>query len=57
MGAEIESGSHQAALQQALDLLGYDDFRMNSRKPRERPLSWVGIGSYVEAQPTTRPLF
>ncbi len=49
MGAEIESGSHQASLQQALDILGYDDFRAEQQKARQngRYLG-VGIGSYVE---------
>ena len=49
MGAEIESGSHQAALQQALDILGYDDFRAEQQKARQngRYLG-MGIGSYVE---------
>ena len=49
MGAEIESGSHQASLQQALDILGYGDFRTEQQKAREngRYLG-AGIGSYVE---------
>ena len=49
LGVEIESGSHQASLQKALDILGYDDFRAEQQKAREngRYLG-VGIGSYVE---------
>ena len=49
LGTEIESGSHQASLQQALDILGYGDFRAEQQQAREngRYLG-VGIGSYVE---------
>ena len=49
MGAEIESGSHREALQKALDVLGYADFRARQRRGRERGrYLGVGIGSYVE---------
>ena len=49
LGTEIESGSHQASLQKALDILGYGDFRAEQQQAREngRYLG-VGIGSYVE---------
>ena len=49
LDTEIESGSHQASLQQALDILGYGDFRAEQQQAREngRYLG-VGIGSYVE---------
>ena len=49
LGAEIESGSHQAALQKALDMLGYDDFRAEQQIARENGhYRGVGIGAYVE---------
>ena len=49
MGAEIESGSHREALQRALDILGYADFRARQHRGRERGrYLGVGIGSYVE---------
>ena len=49
LDTEIESGSHQASLQKALDILGYGDFRAEQQQAREngRYLG-VGIGSYVE---------
>ena len=49
IGSEIESGSHQEALQKALDMLGYQTFRTEQEQARTagRYLG-VGIGSYVE---------
>ena len=49
IGSEIESGSHREALQKALDILGYQDFRAQQEQARQagRYLG-VGIASYVE---------
>ena len=48
-GAEIESGSHQESLRQALDMLGYPDFRAEQERARQagRYLG-VGLGCYIE---------
>lgn len=49
IGSEIESGSHQEALQKALDMLGYQDFRAEQEQTRKAGrYIGVGIGSYVE---------
>ena len=48
-GSEIESGSHREALQKALDMFGYQDFRAQQEQAREAGrYIGVGIGSYVE---------
>lgn len=49
VGAEIESGSHQEALQLALAMLGYQEFRERQGRLREQGrYVGVGIASYVE---------
>ena len=49
IGSEIESGSHQEALQKALDMLGYQDFRAQQEQARTAGrYIGVGIGSYIE---------
>ena len=49
IGSEIESGSHQEALQKALDMLGYEDFRTEQEQARKAGrYIGVGFGSYVE---------
>ncbi len=49
IGSEIESGSHQEALQKALDMLRYQHFRVEQEQARQAGrYIGVGIGSYVE---------
>ena len=49
IGSEIESGSHREALQKALDILGYQDFRARQEQARQAGRSLgVGIASYIE---------
>lgn len=49
IGAEIESGSHREALQMALDMLGYSDFRAEQQRAREQGrYLGVGLGCYIE---------
>jgi aerobic carbon-monoxide dehydrogenase large subunit len=49
IGAEIESGSHQEALQMALEMLGYQDVRAQQQKLREQGrYLGVGLGCYIE---------
>jgi aerobic carbon-monoxide dehydrogenase large subunit len=48
-GAEIESGSHQESLRKALEMLGYEGFRVQQRQFREQGrYIGVGLGCYVE---------
>jgi len=49
IGAEIESGSHQESLRQALAMLGYEDFRVRQQRLREQGrYIGVGLGCYIE---------
>jgi carbon-monoxide dehydrogenase large subunit len=49
IGAEIESGSHQEALRQALEMLGYSDFRKEQEESRKQGrYLGVGLAAYVE---------
>lgn len=49
IGAEIESGSHREALQQALDMAGYAALRDEQRRARAQGrYLGVGLGCYVE---------
>jgi carbon-monoxide dehydrogenase large subunit len=49
VGAEIESGSHQEALRQALEMLGYSDFRKKQEDGRKQGCYLgVGLAAYVE---------
>jgi aerobic carbon-monoxide dehydrogenase large subunit len=51
-GASYDSGDYAGALRQALDLVGYDEVRMEQRRRRAaggpEPLIGIGIASYVE---------
>jgi carbon-monoxide dehydrogenase large subunit len=48
-GAEVESGSHQEALQKALEMLGYQDFRAQQQRLREQGrYLGLGIACYIE---------
>ena len=49
-GVEIESGSHRESLQKALDMLGYDAFRVEQQQARQHGrYIGVGLGCYVES--------
>jgi aerobic carbon-monoxide dehydrogenase large subunit len=49
VGAEIESGSHQDALRQALEMLGYGNFRKEQEEGRKQGrYLGVGLAAYVE---------
>jgi carbon-monoxide dehydrogenase large subunit len=58
IGTEIESGSHRESLQMALDMLGYQQFRVQQQRLREQGrYVGVGIGCYVEGTaPNSRSL-
>jgi carbon-monoxide dehydrogenase large subunit len=51
-GAKYDSGDYAGALRQALDLVGYEEVRMEQRRRRAaggpEPLVGIGIASYVE---------
>ena len=48
-GWEYDSGNYEAALQKALDMIGYDDLRKEQVEKRERgELMGIGISSFTE---------
>lgn len=48
-GWEYDSGNYPAALQKAMDMLGYDDLRKEQAEKRERgELMGIGISSFTE---------
>src|SRR5436305_1021407 len=48
-GWEYDSGNYPAALQKALDMIGYDDLRREQAEKRERgELMGIGISSFTE---------
>ena len=49
LGWEYDSGDYGAALQKAMDMIGYDELRREQAEKRERgELMGIGISSFVE---------